>query len=262
YEQCLAANRLKSEFIASMSHELRTPLHIMMGYTEMLLDGNPGRTSAERDQMVLRIREASHGLLQLVNGVLDLRKLESGRVPLEIEPVQLTLFLAHFQRRERIPVAPNVTLRRGIDPALPELETDVAKLRIILDTLVNTEIKYTRNRTITVSASDAPGEGYPPRGRAARAATGGPSSRGATRRAARPLPADVRATLETDDGTLVLLRYGGRVDASRGLGDAPIYAAPQFDTGDERYAWLKPRPGDRQGHAQRQPPRYEIYEVR
>jgi len=76
------------------------------------------------------------------------------------------------------------------------------------------------------------------------------------------LPADVRATLETDDGTLVLLRYGGRVDASRGLGDAPIYAAPQFDTGDERYAWLKPPPGDRQGHAQRQPPRYEIYEVR
>jgi len=158
YEQCLAANRLKSEFIASMSHELRTPLHIMMGYTEMLLDGNPGRTSAERDQMVLRIREASHGLLQLVDGVLDLRKLESGRVPLEIEPVQLALFLAHFQRRERIPVAPNVSLRWGIDPALPEIETDVAKLSIILDNLVNNAIKFTRNGTITVTASDVPGE--------------------------------------------------------------------------------------------------------
>jgi len=108
--------------------------------------------------MVLRIREASHGLLQLVNGVLDLRKLESGRVPLEIEPVQLTLFLAHFQRRERIPVAPNVTLRWGIDPALPEIETDVAKLSIILDNLVNNAIKFTRNGTITVSASDVPGE--------------------------------------------------------------------------------------------------------
>jgi len=158
YEECLAANRLKSEFIANMSHELRTPLHIMMGYTEMLLDGNPGRTSAERDQMVFRIREASHGLLQLVDGVLDLRKLESGRVPLEIEPVQLALFLAHFQRRERIPVAPNVTLRWGIDPALSEIETDVAKLSIILDNLVNNAIKFTRNGTITVTASDVPGE--------------------------------------------------------------------------------------------------------
>src|SRR5439155_1052283 len=86
YEQCLAASRLKSEFIASVSHELRTPLHIMMGYTEMLLDGDGGRTSAERDQMVVRIREASQGLLQLVDGLLDLRKLESGKMPLQIEP--------------------------------------------------------------------------------------------------------------------------------------------------------------------------------
>src|SRR5438876_7082530 len=93
YEQCLAANRLKSEFIASMSHELRTPLHIMMGYTEMLLDGDGGRTSTERDQMVVRIREASQGLLQLVDGLLDLRKLESGKMPLEIEPVRLAAFI-------------------------------------------------------------------------------------------------------------------------------------------------------------------------
>ncbi len=49
---------------------------------------------------------------------------------------------------------------------------------------------------------------------------------------------DVRTTLETHDGAIVLLRYAGRVDASRGLGGAPIYAAPQFDTGDERYCWL------------------------
>ena len=158
YEECLAANRLKSEFIANMSHELRTPLHIMMGYTEMLLDGDGGRPSEEHDQMVVRIREASHGLLELVDGLLDLRKLESGKMPLEIEPVHLAPFLGHFQRRERLPVAPNVALRWRIGPALPEIETDVAKLSIVLDNLVNNAIKFTRDGTITVSASDVPAE--------------------------------------------------------------------------------------------------------
>ena len=55
-------------------------------------------------------------------------------------------------------MAPNVTLRWGIDPALSEIETDVAKLSIILDNLVNNAIKFTRNGTITVTASDVPGE--------------------------------------------------------------------------------------------------------
>ena len=158
YEECLAANRLKSEFIANMSHELRTPLHIMMGYTEMLLDGDGGRPSEVHDQMVVRIREASHGLLELVDGLLDLRKLESGKMPLEIEPVHLAPFLGHFQRRERLPVAPNVALRWRIGPALPEIETDVAKLSIVLDNLVNNAIKFTRDGTITASARDVPGE--------------------------------------------------------------------------------------------------------
>jgi len=158
YEQCLAASRLKSEFIASVSHELRTPLHIMMGYTEMLLDGDGGRTSAERDQMVVRIREASQGLLQLVDGLLDLRKLESGKMPLQIEPVRLAAFIGHFQRRERIPVPPGVALRWRSDPALPEIETDIAKLSVVLDNLVNNAIKFTRHGTITVSARDVPGE--------------------------------------------------------------------------------------------------------
>jgi len=108
--------------------------------------------------MVVRIREASHGLLELVDGLLDLRKLESGKMPLEIEPVHLAPFLGHFQRRERLPVAPNVALRWRIDPALPDIETDVAKLSIVLDNLVNNAIKFTRDGTITVSASDVPAE--------------------------------------------------------------------------------------------------------
>ena len=94
--------------------------------------------------MVVRIREASQGLLQLVDGLLDLRKLESGKMPLQIEPVRLAAFIGHFQRRGRIPVPPSVALRWRSDPALPEIETDVAKLSVVLDNLVNNAIKFTR----------------------------------------------------------------------------------------------------------------------
>ena len=108
--------------------------------------------------MVVRIRKASHTLLQLVDDVLDLRRLESGKVPLEIEPVHLARFIGHFQRRERMPVAPNVALRWRIDTALPEIETDAAKVSIVLDNLVNNAIKFTREGTITISVADVLGE--------------------------------------------------------------------------------------------------------
>lgn len=73
---------------------------------------------------------------------------------------------------------------------------------------------------------------------------------------------DVRVTLETHDGAIVLLRYTGRVDASRGLGGAPIYAAPQFDTGDERYAWLNRVQAIAKGTLSGSKLAYDMYEVR
>jgi len=73
---------------------------------------------------------------------------------------------------------------------------------------------------------------------------------------------DVRVTLETPEGAVVLLRYGGRVDASRGLGGAPIYATPQFETGDERYAWLNRIQAIAKGTLTGSALAYEVYELR
>ena len=73
---------------------------------------------------------------------------------------------------------------------------------------------------------------------------------------------DVRVTLETHDGALVFLHYGGRVDASRALGGAPVYAAPLFDTGDERYAWLNRIQAVAKGRLAGNLLTYEVYEVR
>jgi hypothetical protein len=73
---------------------------------------------------------------------------------------------------------------------------------------------------------------------------------------------DVRVTLETHDGGLVLLHYGGRADAARALGGGPLYVALQFDTGDERYAWLNRIVAVAKGKVSGNLVTYEVYEVR
>ena len=73
---------------------------------------------------------------------------------------------------------------------------------------------------------------------------------------------DVRATLETHDGAIVLLQYGGRVDATRGLGGGAIYAAMRFDTGDERWAWLNRLQAVAKGCLDGSLLTYDVYELR
>jgi signal transduction histidine kinase len=150
YEQSLEASRLKSEFVANMSHELRTPLHIIIGYGDMLLDDALAR--AEQVRLIQGVRQASRSLLELVDGVLDLRKLEAGRMPVVFQPVALARFMREFRERERMPLAADVTLAWEIAPDLPAIETDPAKLTVILDNLVNNAIKFTSAGTITVGA--------------------------------------------------------------------------------------------------------------
>jgi signal transduction histidine kinase len=156
YEQCLAANRLKSEFVANMSHELRTPLNVILGYTEMLLDEPVAPGREQYAVMVQRIRGASETLLQLVDNVLDLRKLETGKMPVQCERMSLVRFLDAFRRRERMPLTVAVRLEWNVDARLPEIETDPAKLTIVLDNLVNNALKFTTAGTITVTATDLP----------------------------------------------------------------------------------------------------------
>jgi len=150
YEVSLAANRLKSELVANMSHELRTPLNVIIGYSEMLLDRGP-------DRIIDSIRSSARNLLQLVDGVLDLGKLESGKMPVVTESVPLERFLEEVRDRERMPVAPQVELVWRISSALPAIETDRAKLAVILDNLINNAIKFTTSGSITMSARDLPG---------------------------------------------------------------------------------------------------------
>ncbi len=156
YEESLAANRAKSEFVANMSHEFRTPLHIIVGYTEMLLDGQNPLDLEEREHLTDRTRAAAVGLLHLVESVLDLRKLESGAVPVVDEAIPLNAFAASVQRRERIAPAPGVELRWEINTSLPVIQTDSSKLTIVLDNLITNALKFTNEGSVTVTVCDIP----------------------------------------------------------------------------------------------------------
>jgi HAMP domain-containing protein len=86
-EELERASRLKSEFLANVSHELRTPLNAIIGYSKMLLEGMDGDLTDQQSQDILRIAGAGENLLQLINGLLDLAKIEAGRFELALGAV-------------------------------------------------------------------------------------------------------------------------------------------------------------------------------
>jgi signal transduction histidine kinase len=157
YDESLVANRLKSEFVANMSHELRTPLHIIMGYAEMLL-GLEQPPAEDGRLMLRRIQDAAGNLLQLVNSVLDLGKLDAGRVPVVNQTVVVSHFVTQLQRRDRLPRSPGVRMEWDFAAQLPSIETDLTKLTTVLDNLINNAIKFTAVGSVTVRVRDLPAD--------------------------------------------------------------------------------------------------------
>jgi signal transduction histidine kinase len=133
------ANAVKSEFVSTMSHELRTPLGVIMGYTEILEDGDP---SLWRDA-IARIKRSSAELLEMIEETLDLNRLESGRDVPSIEPVALgPLWEELAVELAALPRADGVALRFAPAPDV-SLATDRRKLRIVVKNLVGNALKFT-----------------------------------------------------------------------------------------------------------------------
>jgi len=152
-EESLAASRAKSEFLASMSHELRTPLHIIIGYADML--GERALVSdSTRWETSARVRKAAAELLHLVDNVLDLGRLEAGKVQAAFAPVAPGSFMAELQARDWPRPAPGVVLRWDVESDLPTVETDPDKLAIVLGNLIGNALKFTSAGSVTVGVRD------------------------------------------------------------------------------------------------------------
>ena len=137
------ANRLKSEFLASMSHELRTPLHTIIGFSELLAEGVEGPLNEKQARFVRHVHQDALHLLELINDVLDLSKIEAGRLELQLEPFD-ALDVINDALGAILPMAESkhiVTANRIKSP-LP-IFADRLRFREILNNLLSNAIKFT-----------------------------------------------------------------------------------------------------------------------
>jgi Amt family ammonium transporter len=152
-EQAEAANRAKSDFLANMSHEIRTPMTAILGYADLLAEDGTG--AIDRKKHIDTIRRNGKVLLELINDILDLSKIESNQLILEEchcslpDILEAVRGMAALQASEK-----EIELRCSIDPELPEMiRTDPTRLRQILVNLVGNAVKFTRKGRVTIEAS-------------------------------------------------------------------------------------------------------------
>jgi CheY-like chemotaxis protein len=145
-------NRLKSEFLASMSHELRTPMNAIIGYTSLLLDGVYGPLGDKQKQSLKRVETNSKNLLQLINDILDLSKLSSGRMPICKESFSLQA-LGKEVTEIMESLAKECSLR--LVSSIPEdlaLYSDKTKIKQVLINLVGNSLKFTKEGEVGIRA--------------------------------------------------------------------------------------------------------------
>lgn len=158
-EELESANRLKSDFVATMSHELRTPLNIIMGYGDLLRDGEFGELNPEQLETFNRMDHSAKILLELVTATLDLSRLEGGRALLQLEEVVVRDLMAEVMA-ETADLFHNadLTVTWNVAPDLPLLCTDSLKLKMVIKNLVDNAVKFTPRGSVTIDVRPC-GEG-------------------------------------------------------------------------------------------------------
>ncbi|MDO8745801.1 MAG: ATP-binding protein, partial [Candidatus Brocadiaceae bacterium] len=149
------ANRLKSEFLATMSHELRTPLNAIIGFAEVLRDDVVGTLSAEQKEYLDDIHGSGQHLLNMINSILDLSKIEAGKLELHYEafPVKEVInevlnTITGFSNKK------GIRIHTHIDEDIPSITVDKVKFKQIMFNLLSNAVKFTpENGRVTINAS-------------------------------------------------------------------------------------------------------------
>lgn len=158
-EEAEAANKAKSDFLANMSHELRTPLNSVIGFTNILLKNKDDHLTDKDIGFLQRVLANGKHLLELINEVLDLAKVEAGRMELIIEEVDLAhLCVETVQQLEGQAKVKegNVELVADVPEAVDLVETDSAKLKQVIINLIGNALKFTHEGSVTVQLDVGP----------------------------------------------------------------------------------------------------------
>jgi len=146
-------DELKSTFLANMSHELRTPMNSILGYTDLLLDRVDGEITEEQEKSLSKVQKNAKHLLTLINDVLDISRIESGRMELDLQPVNVKDIIGETvssldSLREKM----KSVIETDFDADLPLAHADPDRVRQVVMNLVDNAIKFTPNGSITVRA--------------------------------------------------------------------------------------------------------------
>lgn len=138
------SSRIKSEFLANMSHELRTPLNAIIGFSEVLKDGLIGPLTPPQREYVIDIFDSGRHLLALINDILDLSKVEAGRMTLDLENVNVAKLLTHSLAivKERA-TTHRLALTQEVEKNLVDLQLDPRKTKQIVYNLLSNAVKFT-----------------------------------------------------------------------------------------------------------------------
>jgi signal transduction histidine kinase len=142
--QLEAANKHKSDFLANMSHELRTPLNAIIGFSDLLLERMYGEMNAKQENYIRNIQTSGKHLLSLINDILDLSKIEAGRMELDLSGVHIPSALQNAMMliRERAQ-RQSIELSCNVDPQIAEIPADERKFRQIVLNLLSNAVKFT-----------------------------------------------------------------------------------------------------------------------
>lgn len=147
------ANEYKSEFLANMSHELRTPLNSSLILAKLLADNRKGNLDQEEIQFAQTIYSAGNDLLTLINDILDLSKIEAGKLDVTVEPVGVARLVNELENAFK-PIAKqnNLELIMSVDANVPvAITTDATRLQQILKNLLSNALKFTERGGVTLS---------------------------------------------------------------------------------------------------------------
>ncbi|MDX2351793.1 CHASE domain-containing protein [Stutzerimonas xanthomarina] len=158
--ELMTANRYKSEFLANMSHELRTPLNSILILSDQLRQNAASNLTEKQVRHADIMHRAGHDLLQLINDVLDLAKIEAGHMQIKSEPLDIGELLAELMAALQPMADQNgLSLTSRIDPEVPpSLVSDRARLQQILRNLVTNALKFTEQGSVDIHVSSRPAE--------------------------------------------------------------------------------------------------------
>ncbi len=153
YANLLRANKAKDEFLSVMSHELRTPLNVVMGYTGMIKEGVLGPINPQQSRALEKVIGRSTDLLIMISQILQATSIEAGKAQVDIREFDVGEFLDGIKSNYDFPLGKNVVFHWDYPREHLIVKTDAAKLKHILQNLINNSIKFTETGSISIRAA-------------------------------------------------------------------------------------------------------------